>query len=115
MRRGSGSRSIARPSTGSQTFKCAIPSFMTTSRVRLPGSVRSSDRPRKEGRAVSDKEIPDSAVSGGGTRRDALVKAGVVAAGAVAAGSMAGTAKAAVGKKETFSTAKVKYGGRLIW
>ena len=52
---------------------------------------------------MSDKETPDSAVSGGVTRRDALVKAGVVAAGAVAAGSMAGTAKAAVRKKETFS------------
>src|SRR6476619_980853 len=89
---------------------------MTTSRVRLPGSVRSSDRlPRKEGRAVSDKETPDSAVSGGVTRRDALVKAGVVAAGAVAAGSMAGTAKAAARKKETFSAVKPKYGGRLVW
>ena len=64
---------------------------------------------------MSDKETPDSAVSGGVTRREALVKAGVVAAGAVAAGSMAGTAKAAVRKKETFSTSKVKYGGRIIW
>ena len=57
---------------------------------------------------MSDKEAPDSAVSGGVTRRDALVKAGVVAAGAVAAGSMAGTAKAAVNRKETFSTSKAK-------
>ena len=64
---------------------------------------------------MSDKETPDSAVSGGVTRRDALVKAGVVAAGAVAAGSVAGTAKAAVRKKETFSAVKPKYGGRLIW
>ncbi len=64
---------------------------------------------------MSDKETPDSAVSGGVTRRDALVKASVVAAGAVAAGSMAGTAKGAVRKKETFSTSKVKYGGRIIW
>ena len=64
---------------------------------------------------MSDKETPDSAVSGGVTRRDALVKAGVVAAGAVAAGSMAGTAKAAVRKKETFSASKAKYGGRLVW
>jgi len=54
-------------------------------------------------------------VSGGVTRRDALVKASVVAAGAVAAGSIAGTAKGAVRKKETFSTSKVRYGGRLIW
>ena len=45
------------------------------------------------------KKLPIDAVSGGVTRRDALVKASVVAAGAVAAGSMAGTAKAAVGKK----------------
>jgi peptide/nickel transport system substrate-binding protein len=64
---------------------------------------------------VSDKETPDSAVSGGVTRRDALVKAGVVAAGAVAAGSIAGTARGAVRKKETFSTSKVKHGGRIIW
>ncbi len=64
---------------------------------------------------MSDKETPEGAVSGGVTRRDALVKAGVVAAGAVAAGSMAGAAKATVGKKETFSTSKVKYGGHLVW
>src|SRR3954471_22059952 len=100
---------------GSQTFRCVNPSSMTTFKVRLPGSVRPSDRLlRKEGRAVSDKKIPEDAV-GGVTRREALVKAGVVAAGAVAAGSIAGTAKAAAGKKETFSTSKVKYGGKLTW
>ena len=64
---------------------------------------------------MSDKETPETAVSGGVTRRDALVKAGVVAAGAVAAGSVAGTAKAAAGKKSTFATSKAKYGGRLVW
>src|SRR4051795_11378680 len=102
-------------SRDSQTFRCVNPSFMTTFKVRLPGSVRSSDRLlRQEGRAVSDKKIPEDAV-GGVTRREALVKAGVVAAGAVAAGSIAGTAKAAAGKKETFSTSKVKYGGKLTW
>ena len=64
---------------------------------------------------MSDKETPETAVSGGVTRRDALVKAGVVAAGAVAAGSVAGTAKAAAGKKSTFATSKAKFGGRLVW
>src|SRR4051794_41804966 len=88
---------------------------MTTSRVRLPGSVRSSDRlPRKEGRAVSDKETPDSAVSGGGTRRDALVKAGVVAAGAVAAGAIAGTGRGGGRQKEKIFTSEGKHGGRDI-
>ena len=57
---------------------------------------------------MSDKETPDSAVSGGVTRRDALVKAGVVAAGAVAAGSVAGTAKAAVAQEGDVLDAKAE-------
>jgi len=62
---------------------------------------------------VSDKETTENAAGGGITRRDALVKAGVVAAGAVAAGSAAGTAKAA--RKYSFSTSKVRYGGKITW
>ena len=62
---------------------------------------------------MSDKETTENAAGGGITRRDALVKAGVVAAGAVAAGSVAGSAKAA--KKYSFSTSKVRYGGKITW
>ena len=64
---------------------------------------------------MSDKETPESAVSGEVTRRDALVKAGVVAAGAVAAGSHGGRGEGGRRKKERSATPKVKYGGRIVW
>jgi peptide/nickel transport system substrate-binding protein len=61
---------------------------------------------------VADKETTESAVDGGLTRRDALVKAGVVAAGAVAAGSAAGSATAA---RERSVAQAPRRGGRITW